>query len=287
MGDIRRHIVPEIGDRLLNELRPEDVNRLLDACEAKGLAPGSVKKVRDVLNAALNRAMKWGVVDRNAVKLSDARPVPRYEGVWLTPDEVRKFVDAVAGRQWEMLYLMAVGTGMRMGELRGLAWTDVDLKQRTVRVRQQLTGVSTNPLSDVKTKAGRRTIVLPPHLATALAAHKKRQHEARMAAIAEGNPWLNDADLCFTAAAGLPVPARTLDKDFHAILEAAGLPRIRFHDLRHSCASYLLQAGVNVKVVQEMLGHKHIATTMDTYSHVIPRMRTEAADALNDVFASR
>jgi len=174
------------------------------------------------------------------------------------------------------LYALALTTGMRQGELLGLRWADVDLDRATVHVRQQLRRLKGEGMhfSEPKTARGRRTIALPDMAIDVLKLHRKAQLEARLAA---GSLW-QDYDLVFPNQTGKPMERQNINRrSFLPLLDKAGLPRIRFHDLRHSAATLLLAQGVHPKVVQERLGHSQISLTMDTYSHVLPDMQQEAA----------
>jgi integrase len=169
---------------------------------------------------------------------------------------------------------------LRRGELLGLRWDDVDLERGTLRVGRALVREGGRySLGETKTKRGRRRVNLTPRTATALRAHRKRQLEERMklAGLHE------DHELIFATRTGTPINSEHLVKrSFKPLLEKAGLPEIRFHDLRHTCATLLLGRGVHPKLVQELLGHATIAMTLDTYSHYLPSMGDAAAGAMGD-----
>ncbi|MCH8919447.1 MAG: site-specific integrase, partial [Chloroflexi bacterium] len=178
---------------------------------------------------------------------------------------------------------LALNTGMRQAELLGLRWQDVDLDRAVLHVRQQVCRLAGEwHFSEPKTKAGRRTISLSGTCVAALREHHGRQLEERLRA----ETW-EDMDLVFANRSGYPLDkGNLLRRSFAPLLERAGLPRVRFHDLRHSCASLLLAEGVHPKVVQEMLGHSTISVTMDTYSHTLPSMGAEAAERLDALLAA-
>src|SRR2546421_3878535 len=179
------------------------------------------------------------------------------------------------------LITQAVATGMRKGELLGLKWGDVNLDTMSLQVRRTVDKVSGKYMeNEPKTAKSRRKIVLPQFVVDVLKQHRIKQLEARLQA---GEAWI-DRDLVFCNAWGDYFPFSTLDDWFHVLLKEAGLPRIRFHDLRHSAATLLLTMGVHPKVVQELLGHSQIRMTLDTYSHVLPSMQQEAMNRLNDMF---
>src|SRR5215204_3975801 len=223
------------------------------------------------------------MVPRN---VSDAvkppRPDPR-EMRPLSPVEARKLLDAAQGDRLEALYVLAVHTGMRQGELLALKWQDVDMENATVSVRRTLTRSGGRyALGEPKTKKSRRSIRLAPQAAEALRQHLERQlSEMQML----GDAYA-DEGLVFTTDTGAPInPSNVRQRSFAPLLRKAGLPHIRFHDLRHTCATLLLSKGTHPKFVQELLGHATVAITLDTYSHVIPSMGDHTARAMQDALS--
>jgi integrase len=206
----------------------------------------------------------------------------------LTADEARKLLDAAVGHPNEALFVLALATGMRRGELLGLKWQDVDFATGILYVRRVLNRMPTVlgdragllVESEPKTRHSRRSIILAGFAFDALRRHKARQEEWRQAA---GDSW-EDSGYVFTTPLGRYIHPNSLNNQFKALLEKAGLPDIRFHDLRHSVASLLLARGVHPKVVQEILGHSQISITMDVYSHVLPTMHQDAMRVLNRAF---
>ena len=198
----------------------------------------------------------------------------------LTAEQSRRPLKAAGGDRLGALYVLALTTGMRQGELLALPWRDVDLAQGKIQVRGTLqrNGVVAEP----KTGKGRRQITLPAFVADALKRHRVRQNEERPAA---GPAW-TDRGLVFTNNVGGHLDANNLrHRAFPKLLDRAGVPRIRFHDLRHSAATLLLGLGTNPKVVQELLGHSQISVTLDTYSHVLPNMQRDAMAEMDRLLA--
>ena len=201
--------------------------------------------------------------------------------VW-TEEETRRFLDeAERTSVHHVLYLTAVAAGMRQGELLGLRWQDLDLDAGVAAVRQICyRGVFKEP----KTPKARRTVALSPLLIEALRRHKARQNENRLRWGSE----YHDHGLVFAQDSGKPLDGRDLvQRDFEPCQRRAGVPRIRFHDLRHTHASHLLRAGIHPKVVSERLGHSRVGITMDVYSHVLPGMQEEAARRVDAILAGR
>jgi integrase len=241
-----------------------------------------VQYLHAVLRRALGQALKWNLVPRNAARLVDPPRVERPEMLALTPEQARCFLDAVSGDRLGALYSVAVALGLRQSEILGLRWEDVDFEQQMLRVRAQLLRIDgAKRLVEPKTRQSRRTLPLPATIAAGLRAHRSRQLQERLLAGArwEGNGW----DLVFTNTRGGPLDARHLVRAFKDHLVRAGLPDIRFHDLRHSCASLLVAQGLHPRVVMETLGHSTITLTMNTYSHVMPALQREAADMMDNV----
>jgi integrase len=279
---VRVHLAPSLGDLQLARLGPHHVQAFLNAKSAAGLSPRTVAYLRAVLRQALAQAERWGMVTRNVAKLADPPRVPRREVNPLSPDEARRFLDAIRGDRLEALYLIALGAGLRQGEILGLAWNDVDLESSTLTVRHALQRVDgALVLVEPKSATSRRVVALPTLVRDALLAHRARQRADRLLA---GSRWHDDRrGLVFTTTVGTPMDGIAVIRRFQAILLGAGLPRQRFHDLRHACASLLLAQGVAPRVVMETLGRSQIALTLNTYSHVIPALGRAAADQMDAV----
>jgi integrase len=277
---IRLHIKPALGRIGLDKLQPLHVQQLINERSRTGLSPKTVRYVLGTLRAALNQAMRWGLISRNPATLVDGPRVEQYEINPLSPEEARAFLAAVKGDRLEALYSVALTMGLRQGEALGLRWQDVDLDMGYIRVTKQLQRIDGRlQLVEPKTKRSRRTLALPASITKALLAHRNQQRDERIAA---GERW-TDSGLVFTTAEGRGLDGTAITKQFHAKLAHAGLPQRRFHDLRHSCATLLLVQGVSPRVVMDLLGHSQIGLTMNTYSHVIPDLRRDAAQRMDDL----
>jgi integrase len=280
---LRLHIIPEIGHLKLARLAPSDLDGLYSRLLAK-LSPKTVKMAHAVIHRALSHAQKRGAVAVNVASIVDAPSVPRKEFRTLSPAEAARLLATARPDRFYGLYVLALNTGMRQAELLGLRWRDVDLSGAVLHVRQQVYRLNGEwVFIEPKTAAGRRTISLSAACVEALRSHRARQLEERLGVGAE---W-EDNDLVFSNRLGRPMAKENLLRwSFWPLLEKANLPHVRFHDLRHSCASMLLAANVNPKVVQEMLGHSSIAVTMDTYSHSMPSLQEAAAEKLSGLLAA-
>ena len=271
----RLHITPKIGRLKLSKLAPSHVQHLLAEMTRDGKSPRLVQMAYTMIRLALSVGLKWGVIVRNVAEAVERPSVERHEITPMTDEHAAKFLKAAKSDRLYALYVLALATGMRQGELFGLQRDDVDLNAGTITVRRtlvELNGkITTNP---PKTEKGRRLIELPQMAITALWDHKARM-------LAEG---LAGSDWIFCDTDGSPLRRQNvLRRSFVPILSAAGLKGVRFHDLRHTSATMLLGAGVHPKIVQERLGHSQIGVTMDTYSHCLPSMQKEAAGKLDNV----
>jgi integrase len=240
-----------------------------------------VNKLHVALHKALDQAVKWHMIRRNVAEVVKApRPSPE-EIQPLNRNQTKTLLEVAKGEdRFEALYMLAVTTGLRQGELLGLKWEDVDFQDGVVRVRRTLTRHKGRLLlGEPKTKRSRRTVRLTEAAAKALKDHLTRQIE-QMERLGD---LYEDHGLVFATERGTLVnPTNLRKRSFKPLLKKAGLPTIRFHDLRHTCATLLLSRNVNPKIVSEMLGHATIAITLDTYSHVLPNMQEGAARALED-----
>jgi integrase len=237
--------------------------------------------MHSILRAALNQAVRWRMVHYNAAMMVSAPRGIRHEVRVLTPEEARRLLNAARGDRLEALYSVALALGIRQGEALGLKWSDIELDTATLRVRRASQRIPHHgtQLVETKTERSRRTLVMPPIVTSALRAHRARQAMERLAA---GERWV-DNDLVFPSARGTLADGPNITHRFHRLLQQAGLQQMRFHDLRHACASLLLVQGVHPRVVMETLGHSQISLTMNTYSHVLPALQREAAEKMEAV----
>ena len=281
---VRVHIKPAIGRVPLDKLTPQNVQFLLNEKLRQGLKPRTVRYIRGTLRTALNQAQRWGLVSRNAAALVDGPRVERYVSQPLTPGEARTLLRSIKGDRLEALYSVALTMGLRQGEALGLTWEDVDLQLGYIRITKQLQRIHGSPkLVEPKTERSRRTLAMPPMIARQLQQHFTSQQRERDSA---GSHW-HEHGLVFTTPIGTPLDGTAVTKQFHHVLERAGLQQRRFHDLRHSCATLLLVQGVSPRVVMDLLGHSQIGITMNTYSHVIPDLRRDAANRMDQLLAEQ
>jgi integrase len=241
------------------------------------MAPKTVQNIHAILHRALRDAMRWGYVARNVADAVDPpKGLPAERQVW-TPEQLRAFLTHVGEDRLYAAWLLVATTGLRRAELAGLRWADVDFDAGRVSPRRPRVVVDYAVVeSDAKTPKGRRSLALDPVTLATLKAHRVRQAEEKSIV----GPGYQDSGLVFTMPDGSPIHPQRISAWFVQHTRAAGLPRIRLHDVRHSYATAALAAGVSPKVISQRLGHATIAITMDTYSHVIPGLDEQAAETV-------
>ncbi|MFJ8495795.1 tyrosine-type recombinase/integrase [Streptomyces sp. NPDC094038] len=303
-ASIRLHINPGLGIKKLARLTARDVRAFLDGlrsvcqccaqgrdadrrrccaigqCCEKRLSSLTVTYVHAVLKSALEHAVREDELPRNVarnVKTTAPRP-RRFQP--LTAAEARQLLQAANGDRLHALYELALRTGLRKGELLGLHWEDLDLDGGTATIHRSLQRTRSQGLTvlNTKTLASERRIALPTECLSSLKIHQERQQEERQAA---GTGW-TDNGLVFTTPKGRPLDPTNLTRRFRRLLHSAGLRTIRFHDLRHSTATLLLEQGVDLVVIKELLGHAHIGVTAGVYAHVRLRLQRHAIDTLGN-----
>jgi integrase len=287
---VRLHIVPVFGKVKLQGLTPQHVQTLKSKKLKDGLSSTTVSAIHEMLHKALDDAIKMGLIARNVCEAVSPPRKQHKEINPLTAEQSRRLLDAAKGHPQEALFVLALATGMRRGELLGLKWQDINFATGMLQVRRALSRLPTQMgrerddlyiEAEPKTRSSRRGIALPHFAVEALKQHRIRQREMRCVA---GDAW-EDHDYVFCTPLGTHLnPGHGVLVQLKMLLKKAGLPDVRFHDLRHSAATLLLNKGVHPKVVQEILGHSEISMTMDIYSHVLPTMQREAMDRLNQEF---
>lgn len=278
---LNKHIIPALGHIQLQRLTAQHVQAFYNHELESGLATKTVRGYHALLHLALKNAVKWNLVARNVCDLVSP-PIPqRHEMHPLTPEQAQQLIQAAHEQGLRALLTVAIATGMRKGELFGLHWQDVDFGAGCLYVRRSVRRVPEYGVveSEPKTQRGRRRITLPVFVIDALKQHQEYQRTLHETA----SQW-EEKDIVFTNGRGGYLDVSGFHRAFKELLESAELPNIRFHDLRHSAATILLQMGVHPKVVQELLGHSSISVTMDTYSHMLPTMQQEMMNRLNDLF---
>jgi len=288
---VNTRIKPYIGSMQLSALNNVQMQRYFNKLsegdkDHKPLAPKSVQNVHGILHKALKQAVIAGLIPNNPADFTKLPKVKRAELAPLMDDNVGKFLAAIKGDRFERLFFVTLFSGLRQSEVVGLQWEDIDLENGTIQVCRQLQKNHDGPgyIYLDETKNGKhRTAAIAPSVVKVLKTERKQQMEWRLAA---GPLWRNDRNLVFTNELGEHLKHRTIENHFKKIVSAMGMPETRFHDLRHSYAVNALQAGDNVKQVQEQLGHYSSAFTMDVYAAVSDTMRKASQDRMEQLIQS-
>lgn len=268
------HIIPALGEIELTSLTPMMLQQHYNfLTKNEVLSDENIRKVHILIKDALKKAERWGLVARNIAALVDAPKVSKKEiRVW-DADAVLKFLEVAKHSPYYMIFLLAITTGMRKGEILGLQWRYINVEEGYLSVAQVFNKHENKLVPGAKTKAGIRTIDLPDETVQALIEYKDLidVQKQRAAAIYQ------DFDLVNCSPTGTPIDPSNVTRTFKELTKKAGLPDIRFHDLRHTHATLLLKQGVHPKIVAERLGHADTRMTLDTYSHLLPSMQKETA----------
>lgn len=287
---IRVNINTVLGEMLLMDIRSEHLQKFFNLKAESGLSAESVKKLRNILSGAFLQAVKNQLISRNPCDTTVLPRLSRKEIRVLTLVEQDNLLAAVRGDRLEAAFVVALSTGLRIGELLALKWNDID-SNGVLKVKRSLGRVQTNfddskgtkteiLFQETKTKKGVRSIPIVPNVQALLKLHKHMQNLERI----EFAGIYNNQDLVFCTELGKPLEPRNLMRKFYGITKKIAINKANFHCLRHTFATRAIENGMNIKVLQEILGHASITTTLDTYSHVLPETKTEQMKILNDLF---
>jgi integrase len=276
---LTQQIAPHLGDVKLQKLTPERLEQWHAALITAGLAPRTVGHAHRVLSRGLRRAVENGTLSRNVASIRKPPKVEEAEVEILTAAEIDALVAGLEGHRFHPIASLALATGARRGELLGLQWSDIDLDRGTVRIERSVEETAAGlRLKPPKTRRGRRNTGLPAEAVAMLRAHKVAQMELRLALGQGGSPTL-----VFSTLEGELLSPNGLSRDWRRVCRARKLPPCPFHALRHTHASLLLRAGVDVLTVSRRLGHSKAAITLDVYGHLIEGADAAAAKALEGV----
>jgi integrase len=278
-GHVRAYWLPRIGDKPLAKLSPADVEAAMAALAARGVGPTTIRGARTTLRRILGRAVRDGLVTRNVAALAAPPRAGATEIDYLEPAQVRAMMEATAADELGAAWTIAVTTGLRLGELLGLSWADINPVAGTLSVRRSLARDAAGgwSLGETKTARSRRTIPLPTAAKAALEDQGGRQDAARRTA---GSAWQDRDGLIFTDAVGRPIPPGHVSKAWRATADRLGIT-VPFRALRHTAATLWLTAGVPLIVVSEALGHTNLTITQMHYAAVAPELRAATADAMD------
>ncbi len=277
----RRYILPFMGKERLQDILPTHINRLYAQMKDGGKGARTIQLVHATLHAAFNQAVREGYLGRNPVDAVERPKVERIEFQILNEDQSRQLLIAASASPFETIFYLALTTGMRKGELLGLQWSDLDEVKGVLLIHRQLQQIPRKGsfLVPTKTRAGRRQIKLGQGTLSQLRAHRERQEHLKATA---GEQW-QENDLIFTTGIGTFLDQSRVSKEFKSLLKEAGLPSIRFHDLRHTSISFLLGMGTPVNAVQQRAGHSKASVTTDVYGHSLDESQKEAAEKIEEL----
>ncbi len=277
---IELYIEPALGKVRLKDLNIRAVNMFYQSLVLRGVGLSQIKYTHRVLHSALEQAVRNGTLGRNAAHGAIVPKVPHKEMQILNEQEVSLFLVAASQSRYKALYHLAIVTGMRISELRGLRWSDVDWLRGTIKVTRQIQDIpGKGPVPvEPKTLSGNRSILLGENTLNELKAQKLRMEQEAAGCLS----W-EDHDLIFPSSIGTPFAKTDLERDYHALLKQANVRRIRFHDLRHTAASLMLNHGIPPLVVSKILGHANPTVTLLIYAHSNLEMQTEAAALMDSI----
>lgn len=276
---LNRYFRQSIGQQRLDSIRAPDIQAVYTQMQEKGLGARTVRMAHSVIRSALAQALRWGMLAQNPATLVGLPKQRRQEKRALDPEEIRKLLAAGEGTRYGVLWGFMLATGCRPGEALGVRWQDLDIERATVTIRRTVSQPRPGrwELKEPKTPKSLRTIPLSPRLIRALVQHRRAQAEYRLQA---GQAYCADLDLVFASETGRLIDATNLSaRHFKPLIEKAGISEpetITMYTLRHTCATLALQAGVNVRVVAERLGHANASLVLDVYGHVLPGAQEEA-----------
>lgn len=282
---LRLHVMPHIGPTPIQKLTAADLDRLYSRLlRDSGLAPRTVGHVHRLLHKALSVALKWGVVARNVVDAAEPPLVPHTEQAILLEDQAHILLNGLRGDFLYLPVLILLTTGLRRGELLAVRWRDLDLEVETMRVEQSLEQTKGGMrFKSPKTKHGRRSVTLPAIAVAELRRHRKAQQEMRLQL---GIGRLPDDVPVISTYDGKPYSPDALTLRWRRALVRLNLPRVTLHSLRHTHASALIAAGMDVLTVSRRLGHSSPSITLSVYAHKFANRDAEAARLMDAAFGT-
>jgi integrase len=281
----RKNVAPLLGAVILSKLKPAQISTAWTMALANGrrkdggsLSPRTVHHMHTVLKAALAQAVHWELLVRNP---ADAAAPPKVERATMATydmEQTAELIESVRGTRMHIPVLLAVGCGLRRGEIAALRWGRIDLQAATLAVTESAEQTKAG-VRYKEPKSGRaRTVALPKGILEALRVHRIEQAEGLLRL----GVRLSDDSFVVAQEDGSPLRPHSLGQEWVRFLARTELPRIKFHNLRHSHATHMLRSNVHPKVVSERLGHSKIGITLDLYSHVMPNMQEDAAARVDE-----
>lgn len=276
---LKSRIIPALGNYTLSRLTTIQIQSFINSLSEDGLSSSTVKKVLEIIRNSLEHAVDFELVLKNvAVKVKLPKTAKKEMAVW-GEEQINRFLKVAKEDRLYIVFHLALTTGMRQGEILGLRWKDFDIEKGQLSIRQTLSHDGKTIMSGAKTKTSLRTIHLSNSTIQELNSHKISVTKEKLSL----GPVYQDFDLVACTQHGTPLNPSNIRRTFSRLIQLGEMPKIRFHDLRHSHATLLLSKGINVKIISERLGHSNIKVTLDTYSHVLPSMQEEVARKLDEI----
>jgi integrase len=272
-SNVRLYLKPHLGHLTFTRLSVPALQRFLNQRTVDGHSVRKVQTLRDILSAALTRAMREELVTRNVARLVEVRPFQRAEIHPWTPSEVSRFLDVAQSHKWYAAFLLIALYGLRRGEAIGLRWGDIDFERRELHIRQQVFRAGGEvQQGPVKTQAGRRDLPLLSVAAEALVLHREEQSAT------------GETDLVFTSSSGRPIEPYNFSRAFQFICARHKIRRIKLHHVRHTAATVLKNLGVPARDAQLILGHSNVAITQEIYQHDTMDSRRVALRSMENAY---
>ncbi len=280
-----------LGKIKLQDLKAAHLQKYYKNLLNEGVSPGTINQLNGKLKTCLGEAERQEYILKNYAKIVTLPKIQENKEVSvLTKEQQEKLLEAIKGHDLEMLYIIALSTGIRKGEIRGLKWSDVDFTKGEITVNRTISNIAIYENGEIvgwqlveqspKTKNSIRSIPLPKNVLTKLKSYKKEQNKH----ILYMGEAYNNHDYVFPNFDGNLIDEKTPGRRLNTILKHIDIPPIRFHALRHTYATRLFEARVPPKTVQHLMGHSDIATTMNIYTHVMENEKLEAVDKINNIF---
>ena len=281
---IRCYIKPALGDIRIQALRTEHVQQMINDMMMKGLSPKNIRDTFNNLNAAMKKAVKLRLIPYNPCEAAELPKLKKYRADVYSPEMIHQLLEKATDTDMYLPIFLLVMVGLRRGELLALRWSDIDFENNILSVRHNLVnGENGYIIKAPKSEAGVRNIHLGGDVMSVLKTARMGYMKARLSYGA----GFQDLDFVICQEDGSPYHPDSMSQKWRRFLAANNLPKIRLHDLRHSNATALIQAGVSPKVVQQRLGHSDVNITLNTYTHVLPQMDMEAAEKLDELVLKR
>ncbi len=281
---IRCYIKPAIGDIFLKSLKTEHIQRMINDMNNRGLSPKNIRDTFNNVNAAIKKAVKVRLIPYNPCEAVELPKLKKYRANVYPPEMIQQLLDVAEGTDMYLPVFLLVMVGLRRGELLALRWSDVDFDNNILKVRSNMVnGEKGCVIKAPKSEAGIRDI----HLGSDVMEVLKKAKAEYIQKVFTSHGYFQNLNLVIHQDDGSPIKPDSMTRKWTRFLEAHNLPRIRLHDLRHSNATALIQAGVNPRVVQQRLGHSDVNITLNTYTHVLPEMDIDAAEKLDEILLRR